>query len=156
MSLIFKVLFLFMFSEILHPGTIYLSKSIDELSATRIGSGVSAVQVDGLEFSSHTIGYYDTVWEKRKVKNNINLGLEFLHCKESRGDFNFVTFYVMFNYKHTKKITSTIYTGIDFFNHDFTLNKDLNADRNPNLTILNDSSPVLSYQKKNLTSPYIN
>ena len=122
MSLLFKVLFLFICSEFLYPGTVYLSKSIDELSSTQIGSGDLAVQTDGLEFSSHTLGYYDTVWEKRKIKNYISLGVEFLHSKSSRGDFNLVTFYSMFNYKHSKKIISTLYVGIDFFNNDFILN----------------------------------
>ena len=124
MSLLFKIMFLFMFSEILYPGTFYISKSIDELSSKRIDAEMSLNETKGLDFSSHTFGYYDTVWEKRKIKYNVNLGVEFLHCKELRGDFNFVTFYTMLNYNFTKKITSTIYAGIDFFNHDFILNNE--------------------------------
>ncbi len=124
MSLFIKVMFLFVFSEISYSGTIYLSKSIDELSSSKIDYELFSDETKGLNFSSHTIGYYDTVWEKRKIKYNINLGLEFLHAKQSRGDFNFVSFFTMFNYNFSKKFYSTVYAGIDFFNHDFILNNE--------------------------------
>lgn len=142
MSLLFKVLFLFMCSEFLYPGTVYLSKSIDEVSLFKVKDQDEIVEND-VSFTSHSLGYYDTVWEKRKVDYTINLGLEFLHAKVQhscqdgsnedlddgslsdveddcqRGAFNIITFYSMFNYKFNKSIFSTLYVGIDFYNQDW-------------------------------------
>ena len=95
-------------------GTMFLSTSIDEFSE---GEGFIAEYISK---ETYSLGYYDTVWEKRKVKNSIGLGIDAMANK----NFNIIAFYSMFNYKFSKTFFSTIYVGLDFYNHEYKLNNE--------------------------------
>ena len=60
----------FLFLNVLFSGTLYFSKSIEEVSETD-------TDLIGLEIKdSYSIGYHHNVWEKRKVKFKADLGFE--------------------------------------------------------------------------------
>ena len=115
MNFLVKSIFLLMFSNFLISGTFYLSESIDNISATKSVNQYGENKVNGVNFTTRSLGYYDTVWKKRKVKYNVNLGLEYVHNR----NFNLIAFFTMINYDFTKNLFSSLYLGIDFYNHDF-------------------------------------
>ena len=92
--------------------TFYISSSLDGPSNNE--GFISNDLVTG----SYSIGYHQTVWEKRKSNYNVNLGLDYT----ANDNLSFVSFYTMFNYKFSKSIFSSIILGIDFYDHEYILN----------------------------------
>jgi len=111
MRLLKKFIYTLIFASCSFGGTVFLSHSLDDVS--NYEGFLDEEYVVGI----YSLGYYDTIWEKRKVKYNINLGLELL----GNYSFNFIGFYSMLNYNFSKSFFSSLYLGIDFFNHEYDL-----------------------------------
>jgi len=112
MNVIKKIICLVFLFSVSLCGTIYISSSLD--GASKQEGFIS----EDLINSTFSLGYFDTVWEKRKTNYSINLGLDLT----ANDNFNFISFYTMFNYKFSKSIFSSVILGIDFFDHEYTLN----------------------------------
>jgi len=91
-------------------GTFYISSSFADNAEGFIP--------EDLVSDSFSLGYHQTVWEKRKTNYNINLGFDYT----ANNNLSFISFYTMFNYKFSKSIYSSILLGIDFFDHEYSLN----------------------------------
>ena len=85
MRLLKKFIYTLIFASCSFGGTVFLSHSLDDVS--NYEGFLDEEYVVGI----YSLGYYDTIWEKRKVKYNINLGLELL----GNYSFNFIGFYIL-------------------------------------------------------------
>ena len=112
MNVIKKIICLVFLFSISLCGTIYISSSLDGASEQE------GFMSEDFINSTLSLGYYDTVWEKRKTSYSINLGLDIT----ANDNFNFISFYSMFNYKFSKSFSSSVILGIDFFDHEYILN----------------------------------
>ena len=118
-NIIKKIIFTILVTNFLFSGTLYLSRSLDSISNITVKYPNFKQTGDGNDFNgffseTNAIGYYQPVWEKRKINYNVNLGFEYLQNNK----FNFVSFYSMFSYKPVKEFTASLLAGLNFYDHD--------------------------------------
>ena len=114
-----KIILTSLFFNFLLSGTIFLSRSLDSISrfskeSNQVELSGNGSELGGLFSETNAIGYYHNVWEKRKVKYNVNLGFEYMQ----NDNFNFLSFYTMINYLPIKQITTSFLVGLNFYDHD--------------------------------------
>ena len=82
MNVIQKIICLVFLSSVSVCGTIYVSSSLDGASKQE------GFMSEDLINSTFSLGYFDTVWEKRKTNYNINLGVDLT----ANDNFNLISF----------------------------------------------------------------
>ena len=123
MKLVKNIIFLSLFLNFLISGTVYITKSLDPSSSFSVKSkGVTPViklsgsgnDFGGFFSETYSLGYFQSVWKKKKIKYNVNLGFEYMQ----NDNFNFLSVYTMLNYGPSQQFTISFLVGLNFYNHE--------------------------------------